>query len=162
LLRILLLVLRNVKKILQRTLTLSGKTHRGRRHVAVQTCYYQSENGRDDSFFGDVLASLLLASAHGDKFGAEKLWDLWVVHLETNLAAMSPDRLEQYFTTRQAWRWFGSDPVLKTVDTPCVAYIRYRSSSTLMIVGMGACYQYPPAGEEAWWQGVILPRLRRL
>ena len=131
--------------------------------MKVETQYYDDgASGGVESFHKDILTGLQAASRRLDHVGAERLADLWLIYLEEQLGCKSAQALERYVDSLSVWRWFGTDPIIKTMDTPCVAFTLFRTDESLVLIAIGACYNYPQGGETAWWDNVILPRLRRL
>jgi hypothetical protein len=137
-----------------------------RSDAGVETAYY--ENTSHASFYGDVLAALREAHDAEDTVNSEKVWDLWVKYFEDQLPAMGVRRLIDYLEGHRVWRYFGNDPVYKTVDTPCLAFTAVvndaeaGSDEKVTLIALGCCYKYPAGDEEGWWREVILPRLRSM
>lgn len=108
----------------------------------------------------DVSKALQEAEAAGDQAGVKTIMDLLGGHLQEDLACLSRPELERFLRGRQIWREHGVHPVFKTAGAPCFAYTALDQGDELAVTVLGCCYRYP-GSQQAWWEQVILPRLRR-
>jgi hypothetical protein len=130
--------------------------------VSVVVRYFDDQNNQAlGSFMEDFLTSYDSAVAAGDNAARLRIRALWLNYLE-GLGALSASQFLTYFAARQIWRVHAQWQVVKTPDTPCVAYTAQinLASGGVSIYALGVAYTYPRASEDAWWNDVILPRVR--
>ena len=132
------------------------------RETVVQASYFVDSSSRLGSFTGDLKVSLDEADVAGDEAGRDKLLRLWLEYLDHDLLEMRPSDLRRYIAGCSVWKSFGKDPVIKTADTPCVAFVCLFEPSLITIIAIAACYRYGVRGSEGWWNDTVLPRLQTL
>jgi hypothetical protein len=116
------------------------------------------------SFFGDFDKAVLQAADCGDNEGVQRLESLLVDYVYTDMQEMRFDKSVRYFESRSVWKHFNATPVYKSVDLPCIAFTGFydKRSHRSEITVLAACYKYPNDSDLAWWQEVVLPRVRSI
>jgi hypothetical protein len=87
---------------------------------------------------------------------------LWFDFVEGDLAAKGAARLTQYLERLQIWRKEAEWPVYLAGNGPYLAFTARVYGSHVEIILLGAMLAFQDVHGDAWWDEVILPRLRTI
>ncbi len=124
--------------------------------VAIR--YFKDRSGGSLGSFGADFRSAHRASAR-----PAKVRTLVLDHLHVDLGRKTDRAMDRYLETRQIWKSHGVWKVIKTSETPCIAYTAHADpAGAITIEALGVCDTYPGGSAETWWANLIRPRVESL
>lgn len=100
--------------------------------------------------------------AGGGHHPVDRLKYLWFDFVEGDLVTKGAAKLTQYLERLQIWRKEAEWPVFLAGNGPYLAFTARVEGSHVEIILLGAVLALQDVHGDAWWDEVILPRLRTI